>query len=57
MRQTVIHVVSIPRNLHHKPEYVEAKEKELKNWDEFSAYAEVPRGRTRAKLGSTLIGF
>ena len=35
-------VVTIPRNLHHNPECVEAKDKELQNWDQFGVYVEVP---------------
>ena len=35
-------VVTIPRNLHHEHECVEAKEQELQNWDRFGVYEEVP---------------
>ena len=34
-------VVSIPRHLHNEPECVEAKEKELQNWEQFGVYEEV----------------
>ena len=34
-------VVLIPRHLHDRPECIDAKEKELKNWDDFGTYEEV----------------
>ena len=34
-------VVLIPRHLHDQPECIEAKEKELENWDNFGTYEEV----------------
>ena len=34
-------VVLIPRHLHNQPECIEAKEKELENWDNFGTYEEV----------------
>lgn len=34
-------VVTIPRYLHKEPECVAAKEKELKNWEDFEVYMDV----------------
>lgn len=49
-------VVSIPRHMHHDSECVEAKEKELKNWDQFGAYQEVPdEGQPRINTNWVLV--
>ena len=34
-------VVTVPRYMHNEPECIAAKEKELKNWDDFGVYVEV----------------
>ena len=34
-------VVVIPTNLHYQPACIQAKEKELQNWEDFGVYEEV----------------
>ena len=49
-------VVSIPRNLHHDPECIAAKEQELQNWDQFGVFKEVPdEGQARINTSWVLV--